>query len=141
MELSIVRRDTLLAEVVRLKDFGACFDLRAFPLPLRVGPHERAAGLCFSCRHDALHIYMRILPRSDQELAGLPRDELGQIELNTCTGVTQALLDSDRKKAVDKVRVAIKNMVLHEVYEALLFRGMRIMDPHDHFLQPADQPF
>lgn len=138
----LVRRNTLVSEIVRVEDLGAAFDLSAFPLPMRVGPRTRDAGICFSCRGDALHVYMRIKPRNNKELYGVPRDEKGTLELNTCTCVNQAWLDEKGPaKAVEQVRGKIKDMVLHEVYEALLFRGERIMDPHDYRLRPEDQPF
>lgn len=136
------RRDLLINEVTNIADLGACFDLRAFPLPVRVGPWHDKAGYCFWCVGEALHVYMRILPRGQDELYGIARDEAGTLELNTCSLVTRASFAKEGPAAsVEKVRVAVKNMVLHEVYEALLFRGERIMDPHDNATRPADQPF
>jgi hypothetical protein len=136
------RRDALIAEVSNLEDLGSSFDLSAFPLPMRIGPHVADAGLCFTCYQPALHVYMRILPRGLNELPTCRRDAQGMIELNTCTEVSQLSLDREGPaKSVEKIRGKIRDMVMHEVYEALLFRGERIMDPHHGDLRPSDQPF
>ena len=142
METTVSQRDTLINEIVRVEDLGGSFDLKAFPLPMRVGMWEASATSCWFCGLDALHIYMKVLPRSDNELFMLPRDDKGRIELNTCTYVNQKRLDKDGpKKCVEIIRTKIKDMTLHELYEALKFRGMHIMNPHDYSLKPEDQPF
>lgn len=136
------RRDALIAEISKVEDLGASFDLSAFPLPMRIGPHQTDAGLCFTCYQPALHVYMKVMPRGENELPRVNRDGQGMVELNTCTEVSQLSLDRDGPaKSVDKIRGKIRDMVMHEVYEALLFRGERIMDPHHGDLRPADQPF
>lgn len=144
MSFSQERRNTLVNELVggKLQDLGNCFDLKAFPLPMRLAPHQPDAGYCWTCRRDALHVYMRIRPRGIDELPTVVRDDKGTLELNTCTFVNQDFLDREGpQKAIEAIRVKIKEMVMHEVYEALLFRGERIMDPHDNHLRPSDQPF
>jgi len=138
------RRKTLINELVggKVSDLGACFDLKAFPLPVRIGPWIPSASWCSVCRHDALHIYMNILPRGENELEGIVRDASGRLELNTCTAVNQNYLDRfGPEKAIEIIRGKIKDMVMHEVYEAILFRGERIFDPHSSALRPLDQPF
>jgi len=84
-----VRRDALVNEVWKLGDLGACFDLSAFPLPMRVGAWHLPAGACWGCAGHALHVYMRIRPRSANELSSIARGADGMLELNTCTEVSQ----------------------------------------------------
>lgn len=142
MESEALKRDTLINEVTRVEDLGGCFDLSAFPLPMHVAMWHPSASNCWFCAQDALHVYMWVLPRSDQELMMLERDDKGRIKLNTCTYVTQDMLTKKGpKKCVEYVRTKIRDMVMHEFYEALHFRGMRIMNPHDANLRPEDQPF
>jgi len=140
----VQRRRTLVNELVggKLSDLGDSFNLKAFPLPMRIGPWIPSASHCYNCAHDALHIYMNILPRHDDELFGIARDDKGRLELNTCTGVNQSYLDRvGPDKAIEVIRGKLKDMVMHEFYEAVMFRGERIFDPHQHSLRPEDQPF
>jgi hypothetical protein len=139
---TIDRRDSLVNEVTNITDLGNCFDLSAFPLPVRVGKWQNDASHCWLCAGRGLHVYMRILPRGKGELPSIGRDSEGLIELNTCSKVTpETFAKEGNLKSVELVREAVQNMVMHEVYEALLFRGERIMDPHDHTLRVKGQPF
>ena len=138
------RAHALIREISYIDDLAACFDLRAFPLPMRVAKWDQRMSFCMTCsgRRPGLHVCMRILPRNNNELPFVVRDPNGMFELNTCTGVTQDYLEqAGCRKAVELVRLALKNMCLHELYEAVLFRGERIMDPHNEALRPSDQPF
>ena len=142
---SLARRDALVNDVSTVEQLCEGFDLTAFPLPVRVGMNFH--GFLCPCKYTigtkTVHVHMRIKPRSEDELWGVSREPDGTIELRNCTGITQAELDKPggNQEAVEKIRKSIHSMVMHEVYESLMFRGMRIMDPHDGYLRPADQEF
>lgn len=133
----------LLTEAATFEDFMNSFDMSAFPLKMHLGV-VRHTFLCACGNYsgDTIHVHMNIKPRHDSELPSIARDEHGKLDLRTCTGVSAESFEKfGAFDALEKVRVAIKNMVMHEVYEALMFRGTRIMNPHDDALRPSDQPF
>lgn len=143
----MARRNALVNEITNVDDLANSFDLRAFPLSMRMVVEPCYNYGCNDSSHAmgarTAHVYMRIKPRDDaNELPGIPRDANGTCELRTCAGVSEKFRgEKGNDAAVEKIRVAIQNMVMHEVYEALLFRGERIMNPHDSQLRPAHQPF
>jgi hypothetical protein len=141
----ITRRNALVSEVTNVRDLCHSFDLKDFPLPMRVDvtAHNFWCGCGdFSPRTETAHVYMKIKPRNASELGGVERAEDGTVELRACTGVSAASMAREgNSKSIERIREFIKNMVMHEVYESLKFRGERIMDPHDPFLRPQDQPF
>lgn len=141
------RRNALVNEITNVDDLANSFDLKAFPLPMRIVVEPCYSYGCNDSHHArgvrTAHVYMRIKPRDDaHELPGVPRDKDGMLELRTCAGVSEIFRgEKGNDAAVEKIRVAIQNMVMHEVYESVLFRGERIMNPHDSQLRPAHQPF
>lgn len=142
-EAPFAKRRRLINEVKTPEELCSSFDLTAFPLPMRVEmrQHQIFCG-CATNDGPTAHVLMRVRPRNANELYGAPRAADGSIELRSCTGVSAASFAKDGGVAsVEKIRVGIKNMVMHEVYEALLFKGERIMNPHSFDLKPADQPF
>lgn len=140
---SISTRMRLLTETPTLDAFVEAFDLKAFPLPMRLSvEHHMVFCACGNYGGDTVHVRMNIKPRTDNELRSIARDDNGMLELKTCAGVSATSFERDGAfDSLEKVRVAIKNMVMHEVYEALMFRNIRIMNPHDDALRPKDQPF
>ena len=143
MNPDLTKKVQLLAETTTLDAFVQSFDLSAFPLPMRltVERHMVFCG-CQNYTGETVHVRMQIKPRNASELRGVERDADGTISLKTCAGVSAETFQKEGAfQALEKTRVAIKNMVMHEVYEALLYRGERIMNPHDDVLRPSDQPF
>jgi hypothetical protein len=140
------KRDRLIGEVKTIEELCSSFDLSAFPLPMRVAMHQHQ----FWCGCGAepgvektIHIFMKVKPRDPHELGGVARDATdGTVELRSCAGVSAQLMkERGNAWAVEKVREFIKQMTMHEVYEALMFKGERIMNPHSYDLKPADQLF
>lgn len=134
----------LVESVKNIEELARSVDVSAFPLPLRIDKVRRCGAIFCDCYgpEGSIHVYMRIKPRGDDELPGVRRDKDGFVELRTQTYVTGASFKEEGPvKSLEKIRVTIKNIVMHEVYEALLFQGQRIMDPHRDDRRPTDQPW
>lgn len=138
------KRDALVNEVTNLEDFSKCFDLTQFPLPMDVS-YEEHAFMCHCGRmgfRKTIHVGMKIKPRNPEELKYSPREADGTVRLKTCVGIdAHNFAELGNQACFEKVRAAIRNMALHEVYESVQFRGMRVFDPHNEDLRPKDQPF
>lgn len=139
----------LLKTATTIEELAAAFDLSTFPLPMRVGVAHTCTGWCFCpivggklFLQQSIKVFMKVKPRSEEELTSVERDKDGLVELNTATDVSERSLKVEGVEwAFEKVRMTIKNLVMHEVYEALMFKGARVLDPHDIWRRPSDQPF